>query len=124
VRIQDLNMEECKSTTLVNTCTYPSQPTRANLSPLPWLQLTNVLYIIVSPDLPMFFEGLRELREPHAFIAEAGLTQMLQHGGHMILPGKHTTHTPNHSCATIPIVKLVHWHSFVEARYSICKALT
>lgn len=40
----------------------------------------------ISEYLPMFFEGLREMREPHAFIAEAGLLQMLEHGGHMILP--------------------------------------
>lgn len=36
--------------------------------------------------LPIFFEGLRELEEPYAFVAMQGSLDLLEHGGHKILP--------------------------------------
>ncbi len=36
--------------------------------------------------LPIFFSGLRETEEPYSFIAEAGVVDMLNHGGSKVLP--------------------------------------
>lgn len=36
--------------------------------------------------LPLFFEGLRDSREPYSFLAHRGVLDLLQHGGKSILP--------------------------------------
>ncbi len=36
--------------------------------------------------LPLFFEGLRETREPYQFLADRGLDDLLSHGEKRILP--------------------------------------
>jgi hypothetical protein len=36
--------------------------------------------------LPIFFDGLREIELPYAFIAEQGVLDMLEHGPHKVLP--------------------------------------
>lgn len=36
--------------------------------------------------LPMFFDGLTETEQPYKFLAEQGISDMLEHGGPKILP--------------------------------------
>eukprot|EP00700_Malawimonas_jakobiformis_P003363 EC726054.1.p1 GENE.EC726054.1~~EC726054.1.p1 ORF type:complete len:220 (+),score=56.87 EC726054.1:29-688(+) len=36
--------------------------------------------------LPVFFDGLREKREPYKFLAREGVSNLLEHGGSKILP--------------------------------------
>ena len=38
-------------------------------------------------NLPLFFEGLREVEEPYKFIAFQGCTELLLRGGNKVLPG-------------------------------------
>eukprot|EP00727_Mastigamoeba_balamuthi_P007105 m51a1_g3014 putative parkin coregulated gene protein homolog (232) ;mRNA; f:854861-856035 len=39
-----------------------------------------------SHFLPIFFDGLRETKQPYEFLAREGVQQMLKHGGQRILP--------------------------------------
>lgn len=36
--------------------------------------------------LPIFFDGLREVEQPYAFVAEQGILDMLEAGSHKVLP--------------------------------------
>jgi hypothetical protein len=36
--------------------------------------------------LPIFFEGIREKHDPYRFFAVQGVMDMLEHGGHKIVP--------------------------------------
>ena len=36
--------------------------------------------------LPIFFDGLREVREPHKFLTSSAIDDMLEHGPNKVLP--------------------------------------
>ena len=80
----------------------------------------------MNMSLPIFFDGLREVEQPFAFLAEQGIVDMLRAGWNkvlpvipqLIIPIKTALNTRNHQvvCKTIAVERVSHYRRNAECR--------